>query len=105
MAEPLYDLSHCGDAIVHQLEDPSTYPPGCACPDPVLLARSQGPGQALHIDRADLTELRCTPYLLDAHGGLLGVITEVVLNPYPAKVGLGMPVGVEVVDGVADPAF
>jgi hypothetical protein len=103
--EPLHYFRHRGRAIVHQLEDPASHPARGACPDPVLLAGGERPGQALGEHRTHVAQLGGSSHLLDAHGGLLGIVAEVVSDPYSAAVRSCLPGGVEVVDGVGDPAL
>jgi hypothetical protein len=105
MEEPLYDLGHRGLTSVHLLEDLPAHPARGTRPDPVLLTAGQSPGQTLYVDRTDLTQLAGLADSLDRGGQLLVVLPEVVRDPHPGAVGVPLPVGVEVVDGVAHPAF
>jgi len=61
--------------------------------------------QALLEYRTDVTQLRCSPYLGDAHRGLYSVIPEIVFDPYPGAVSLFLPLGVEVAELIADVAL
>jgi hypothetical protein len=103
--EVLHYLCDGALTVIQLLEDTPADPPRGACPDAVLLARGQRPRQALNVHRADIAELRGGSHLPDRHGGLLVIIPEVVVDPYAAAVSLLLPVGVEVVDVVADPPF
>ena len=51
---------------------------------------------------ADVTQLRCVPDLLDAHGGLALFVPEVQLVALVGAVGVLLPRRNEVPDGVGD---
>jgi hypothetical protein len=74
-------------AIVHHLEDPPADSSRGAGPDPILLARGQRVVEALVEDRAHVTELGGPAYRVDAHGGTVMIIPEIVRDPYPGAVG------------------